>query len=243
MNDDFGIFSNYERILRKYAPLNEGLIVSHDVKKLKSKLYRTFGTKIINSYLDFDLVKKFQKSPNKYGTPVTLELQFDSITDNIKIEIDDILEFFGYYIAKQFGDDDKNPILQIEPKYGVEFIPRDWNTKFLYHLTATKNINKIFEIGLLPKNTKTTFNHTGTRTYMFYTKNINYITALSNILKRDKLEPNITLLKIKVEPWDKFYLDDTTTIANSLPYEINGIISIYTTSSFGKSDIEIIKEF
>lgn len=222
----------FNDLVEKYLPLNEGLEVSYDVERLKSKLYRTFSEKI--EMFEFDSSKKkYEKKPSKFGTALTIDVVFrNSMLGDERKKLEEILDFFGYYIAKV---KDNSTYFQIEPKYSVEFDPKEWGIEKLYHTTLKKNIPKIMKLGLIAKETQTTFNHPPDRIYLFHSKYPDVVKGWMSALARNK---NVTikdmaLLSVKVKPYIKYYLDDTATIDNK-------IISAYTMASIPSTEIEIL---
>lgn len=222
----------FNDLFEKYLPLNEGLVVSYDVEKMKSKLYRTFPEKI--EMFEFDSSKKrYEKKPSKFGTALTIDVVFKNpMLGDERKKLEAILDFFGYYIA-HVSENSKH--FQIEPKYSVEFDPKEWGIDKLYHTTLKKNIPKIMRLGLIAKETQTTFNHPPDRIYLFYSKNREVLKAWVNIIAKSKnvtLE-DMALILVQVKPYVKYYLDDTATIDNR-------IISVYTMSAIPSTEIKML---
>ena len=222
----------FNDLVERYLPLNEGLEVSYDIERLKSKLYRTYPNEI--EFLDFDFSKKkYEKKPSKFGTALTIDVGFKKpiLGDELK-HLQAILDFFGYYIAKV---KDNSTYFQIEPKYSIEFDPKEWGIEKLYHTTLKKNVPKIMRLGLIAKKTQTTFDHPPDRIYLFHSKYPDVVKGWMSALARNKnvkLE-DMVLLSVKVKPYTKYYLDDTATIDNQ-------IISVYTMSAIPSTEIEIL---
>lgn len=245
----------YKELSKRYRPLNEGLIVSYDTQKLKAKLYEILGSKITHFSIKTYSKEKYETKQSKYGTPLLLEVYVrDFNLDDFK-NVKNILNVYGYYIAnikdfkinletKAFKTEPN--YLQIEPKYGIVFNPREWNIEYLYHITTKKHLPKILKNGLNPRDTETTFYHPGDRIFLFYSKSNKIISAWKNLLARNKgLSPNeVVILKVKTLPYVTYYIDDSVTLPDPdniiADQTIQGIIGVYTTKSISPTEISVI---
>lgn len=220
----------FDDLVKEYLPLNEGLIVSYDVQKLKTKIYEVFGDKI----QEVEIIPiNLKPRDGKYGNALTIAVVFkQSILGEEREKLEKILNVFGYYISIA---DDKSKSFQIEPRYSVEFVPREWNIDALLHITPKKNISKIMKKGLLPKQSQTKFDHPPDRIYMFLPSSMDTLGVWMKILADSKkIDLNdMGVLKIKVKPYQKYYLDDTATLENEL-------LAVYTTSAIPRTDIEVL---
>lgn len=106
---------------------------SHDVEKLKSKLFKEFNDKYELEFEDYDS-GSFSMKVNKSNC---IYLSNDKILKKI-------LEFYGYYLSHV---DFKTRSLFIEPAYSKTVDLNEYHN-ICYHFTYTKNVNSILKNGL-----------------------------------------------------------------------------------------------
>lgn len=221
----------FDELVDQYLPLNEGLIVSYDVQKLKARIFELFKNKI--AYAEITPSSEFDKEDSKYGTALTIGIFFkESLLGEERKKLEKILNVFGYYISFV---NETGKSFQIEPRYTVEFIPKEWGVQSLYHITPKKNIPKIMKQGLLAKQSQTKFDHPPDRIYMFVAKTNDVLITWMKILAESKKInlDEMGVIEVKVRPYQKYYLDDTTTLDNIL-------LAVYTTTAIPITDLKVI---
>lgn len=207
--------------------ITEGLISSWDVGKLSNELQRLFGSKI-DSITPTRLPDELMQT--KSGKVCTVDVYLtEPLTSNEVDKLSSLLSLFGYTNSVAGMSTTQ---LQLEPKYPVDIGPllRQFNEKFLYHITQSKYMPKIRRTGLAPRPSETTFSHPGNRVYLLYiagddVDTINHIlTTTVNMLARNKGIPSrdMTVLRVSITPDTPYYIDDTISV---LP---RGIIGVFT---------------
>jgi hypothetical protein len=231
----------FERFLNKYfGSLNEALEFSYDVQKLKKHLQYKFQDKVKSVVIDLVPSATYETKKFKTGTPATLTLIVSTFQKEDREQLDKILEFFGYYIAKEF----KEGLYigyQIEPKHGVLFEPRQWNIAKMYHITPTKNVKSILDKGLLYNQTQTDYEHPGDRIFLFWTKSSEVLYQWAKRLGLSKGTNEISILQIDLEPYYKIYLDDTATLKD-IRKDFQSLLAVYTTSAISPTNIKLVKD-
>lgn len=180
--------------------LNEGLILSYSEDK----------------FIDI-LSKKLDISPHyfkkEYGAVIAI-LDFKIDAENIQTE----LNLTGYDLVKietdlSFSKRVARFIHSFQPRYPskIENIPQ-----YLYHITPAKNTEKILKIGLTPRNTQTSFNHSTSRIYLLASSNIDkdanriarYV-LYSRLINRE-----YTIFKISTAKDMSYYKDPSLVIGD-----------------------------
>lgn len=187
----------------------EGLIKTYPVKNLREALgirAKQLGIKKNQEYTTFTGVP--------IGIVLTVPLQ--SHIDEIK----KIVDTYGYYISLQRGE-----TVQIEPKYPIR-IPTNILPEYAYHITPKAKEKKIKQKGLSPRESETFFKHTGSRIYLFITKEENDIQELKKILAASRdLDPD-QLMTFKVNLNEPFYYIDTNLQEGIISDESFGIFTM-----------------
>ena len=189
--------------------VGEGLIKTYPVANLKKAL----GKKIKNLG-----IKKIQEYQTFTGIPIGLVLTVP-VQTHIN-EIKKILDVYGYYIGIQRGES-----IQVKPKYPFRVNKEDL-PQYAYHIASRLRIKKIFQQGLVPRDSETLFSHPGSRIYLFVSKTENDIVSLKHMLADAKnTDPNrLTVLRIDlVEP---FYYIDTNFQEGTLSDDSFGIFTV-----------------
>jgi hypothetical protein len=176
-------FENYYKwITERYTVeenliINEGLITSYPIDILLKELKRRY-TKI-----EYDQIS---------GKIIVEEIPL-----NQKESLKKKLDLYGYFIADEQVDDADSSLfgILIEPKFPSE-IPFSYlhdKIQYCYHITTDKYIDKINQIGLVPKESKREFYKTsGNRIYFLITDNPKKdLLLLKNMLKVDDQRKNI----------------------------------------------------
>jgi hypothetical protein len=234
-------FSSFIKESLQDSFLTEGLIVSYPVSKLLNQIKKEFKDKI---YYINDNLKNLPEKLNKIKseTIFTTNVEFKSdLTDAEMDRIDKICDVYGYTNSLKFVSKNR---LQLEPKYPIKmnsFI-ESLDTNNIFHVTQKKYISKIKKIGLIPKLSQTTFDHSGTRIYLMWLPKKEH-SSISNILNRWTVilsknkkvnQEDMTILKIEYLKNRDYYLDDTTLLL------AHGIFGLFTTSNIHPNDIEVL---
>lgn len=203
-NKDWIDFGRFTKSLRnKYDPLiQEGLITSYPVNNVLSMLGKKY--KNITSYIQSD---PFHKDSETAG--ISLYLKTSEINDNIINDLKRDLNVYGYFIALQDKYNDKETSFFIEPKYSFLVDKKYLKNKRCFHITHEKYLDKIFKIGLIPRNSQTHFSFNGERIYLMFSDNDYVIRKFGNVLAKSKnWEPSdLRLLEIFNHDTLDVYLD------------------------------------
>jgi hypothetical protein len=145
--------------------IEEGLGVSYGSDHLKKALLKKFK----NQILEIEDIPLFQsKLEYKFGKPNTLTALFKSSFEELN-ELKVIARAYGYSIV-QSSEVSGSKMHQLEPKYPILLEKNMLEGCRLFHVTTLKKKEKILKYGLLPKDSQTTFEHSGSRVYIFFTK-------------------------------------------------------------------------
>ena len=106
---------------------------SHDVEKLKSKLYKEFNDEYELEFNDYD---------NSSFTITTNKSNYIYLSNDKKLKR--ILDFYGYYLSDV---DLKSKKIFIEPTYSKEINLSEYHN-ICYHFTYTDNVDSILKNGL-----------------------------------------------------------------------------------------------
>jgi hypothetical protein len=125
---------------------------------------------------------------------------------------------------QELGDDLYG--IRFEPKFDIEYIPE---SRYLYHVTDGKHLDKILKIGLTPRTKSKSLYHPE-RIYL--AKSINDVLNLKTIFSFSNLESNYDLKILKIDLQDLFILlrEDS---------QFSG--GVYTTDNIPPNKIEVIK--
>jgi len=229
-------FSDYLREELEYSYLLEGVSASYDVGKLADNIKKTIGNKI--KEIQYTELPPFFKE-TKYGNVFTVNMELKKSLDEFeKNDLNSILDFFGYTESSMY----LNPLsLQIEPKYPVKIngFLKQYDNLELFHVTEKKYLNKIENMGLAPKKSKTSFSHPSNRIYyitIIYPRDKKRVlTTWKNVLSRDKkVKPSdMIILKTKFNPSHNYYFDDTSSILNM------GIIGMFSLNNVNPNDLSV----
>lgn len=219
--------------------LKEGLISSYDTETMVEKIKNIISLKI-SRIEGPNVPPSLQKT--KYGniftTNIYLKEPLSIVEDN---KINKILNIYGYTNSIKMFD---KLSLQLEPKYPVKMnkIIESKKNQILYHFTRKLYLNKIKEIGLIPKLSQTSFDHPDDRIYFMWLpysneiKTTNILNSVKNMLAKNKeiRADDMALLFTKYDPNKNYYLDDTTTVIDE------NILGIFTTNNISPKDITIL---
>lgn len=116
---------------------------------------------------------------------------------------------YGYFIAfeKPYGNEMG---FFIEPKFTFKIDSQFLKNYSLYHVTSKDKIPKIMRVGLLPKDTQTTYHHDGTRIFLMCVKgDIGVVRALKKTLSsnKGKLVEDMEIIKITPSKHMDLYID------------------------------------
>ena len=192
--------TNFQKRAEEKEKLLEGLQVSYGSTSLKSQFFSNYKSDII-FVEDVPLFADKLIEP-KFGRPNTLTFIFknDFKPDSNFYRI---LSLCGYFIVKEERDYNfdgkKTYFCQLEPKFPIEVHISNPAVKFL-HVTKKNRLDKIFQIGLTPKESQTTFKHPGNRIYLFASKHPElYIESLKSKLGLDKGIESSSLITLEVD--------------------------------------------
>lgn len=214
--------------------LNEGLITSYNIEKLKSTLETSLKDKVE--------VKLPKKDLHFYDRGFDYKaysfLMKSSNDENTIKEVQRILNLFGYNISSSEVDEKANiKYYHIEPKFPIKMnkIIEHFKIQDFYHITYDTKVNKILKQGLTPKDSQTRFHHPGNRIYLVAGP-MKGVQELLVKLSQDKKvnEKDFRILKIKYNPNADYYLDDVATILSE------DIIVVWTLKNIPPSEIKVI---
>jgi len=232
------IISNFNNEL-----LTEGLIRSVDYDFLIKKLK--------------DLFYKYGKSIRIYEnvTPILMKIVKNSFNKKLYDEFLSLLRICGYSISYHYYDFDNSPIIG-EPSVvdifsdNYEYMYLNLIKKFdienyggvpeyLYHVTDKKNVEKILEIGLVPRSKNKIEKHPD-RIYL--TDSLEGANDFKEMIQF-RFSDNIVILKInsKLLKSIKLYYDPTF-FENEKSFEESEYKAFYTYDNITPYAIEIINE-
>ena len=227
----------------KYAMNNQFLLEGHfaswDVKKLAKEIQKIFGGTVDEITCD-NLPDLFRLT--KYGSVLTVKVKlFGFPSDEQFVNFKRVVAQFGYHFALPFPLEQRSLRFQLEPRYPVkinEFL-KQTNTEFAYHVTENnKRLIKIKEFGLVPKTSRTTYNHPGNRVYLMAVDSLDKLDVWINSLAKNKgIAPkNLVTIKVKLDT-DKndYYVDDTATIV------YHNLIAMFTPQTIRPENLEFLK--
>ena len=230
----------FEKFLNKYfGTLNESLEFSYDVKKLASELRRKFTNKIHSLKTDLFPSSTYESKKAKTGTPTTIDLVVKDFDRSDSEKLNEILNFFGYYISKE-DKEDRFIGFQIEPKHGVIFEPGLWKVSKMYHITSSENTSNILNNGLLYRASQTQYDHPGDRIFLFWTKSPDVLYSWTKKLGQSKGATEMSILEVTLKPYYRLYLDDTATL-NNIQTDYCSLLAVYTTSAINPINIKLLK--
>ena len=219
--------------------ITEGYFATYSVDKLFRNFKEHFKDRI--RFEGKDVLGGLSKT--KYGVLYTFELFLATpMTEEDYKYLRDILNLFGYYISSK-ADVENEVKMLIEPRSAVDVseIMAQLNPKVLYHITVHRKLERIFNIGLTPREPETEFFHPDDRIYLLYTKDDRIIDSLAMGLARNHFltMDKMVVLSIEYDKDLKYYLDDTTTnIEFDSPY-----LGCYVIKNIRPDKIKVYKEY
>jgi len=203
--------------------LRETLTISHDLPLFINNIKKQFP--------DARVIYANNVTPKltyKHGTPYCVDMEFDHTLDHRMDDLKKTCDFHGYIITKRDGLN-----VLFEPKYPVKLNIRDMKIKWLYHITATKNLPRIQAIGLTPRDSQTSHQHTGSRIYLVYTNNVHSLSILRHRLASDKQlsQQQMSVLRVDASGVESMFFDEnaTTPAAN--------ILALFTTINISPNNV------
>ena len=202
-------------------------LMTHDSDKLINQIKKYFPD--IKFEVSSVLSRKSLK--NKYDNQSFL-LSCEELSDILKLkknkDFEELLQFYNYYITKEFYDS-----LVISPLYSEKVNDIVYKNEYLYHFTTSDNDKSILENGLRIKKGKS-YRYFPKRIYLYSTnkeitsdKNLpkKFINKIIN--KEDKENYGLTIFKIDKDKLSNidFYTDDymeekeSVYIYNNIPAE------------------------
>lgn len=237
LNEDQLIsFADHMKYSMNNQFLLEGHFASWDVKKLADEIYKIFGGTV--DEISYDNLPELFKS-TKYGNVFTIKLKlFGFPTDKQFQELKRVVDQFGYHFALPFPLEQRSLRFQIEPRYPVKInnYLKQNGFEFAYHVTEDnkQRLEKIKTIGLVPKTSRTTYNHPGNRIYLMVTKSQDRLDLWKQTLAKNKgLDLKTIEVKLDLENND-YYVDDTATIPH---YDI---LAIFTPQNIKPENLKFL---
>lgn len=225
--NEFGFLLNESSSYKDYSNLYESFFKyqynrpyyfcdNHTYENYQKGIYESLKThdiqKFTNALYDYCVSIRIIY-PENYGT-----LSIIADDDSDKVLIEQLCQFYGYYITTSEYNAEKLYIYIIEATYGYKDVTDKVYNEFngiVYHITTISHIHKIKQIGLIPKHLDKKVTHPG-RIYFTTDSNIQSLYSLGQqlykkryrwcILKVDLNKmPNNTKLKFYVDPaYEKF---------------------------------------
>lgn len=213
--------------------LMEGYFMTYPTDKIVKYLSKRYG--------DYASIHVFE---NENNVEVFL-ISFYNDEDSEKIITKD-MALCGYFPSiSHLSDDGKLKYIQFEPRYQNKINELVQDEEYIYHLTPTNKVRKIFKNGLTPKTNNKLFKYPD-RIYFFLHEPdkddcLDLIEQFyKEELKKAKLDKNYT-------PYTDSYTllaIDTEQIKNcNFFYDPNLWDAIYTKDNIPSSAIEIVDEF
>lgn len=247
LSDQLKGFPNFAKMFRdvlaeelQQTYLEEGLIASWDIEKLIKKISNIIGEKVLE--VQKTTLPDFLKDTN-YGEVFTVNIFLkEKLTEEETNQVDQLLELFGYTNALWIESNGLQ--LQLEPKYPVKLNEpiKQSPDNYLFHITQKKSLDKIKEIGLVPRPSETKFQHPGNRIYLLWLPTVKNKGLIVNALVKQlannkKMEvKDFAVIMLKYNPKYDYYLDDTATLLDQK------IIAMFATNNINpKEIIKIIK--
>lgn len=203
-------YANNDLINQKDEFINEGLIHTYDIEKVKDMVCRKFDL-LPNQ---FHIEKRYD---NNVITDICMIILKSDISNNFIGEIKHFMQTCGYFEAFKKRYLKNNIVLTFEPRFSKD-ISNEIKNKYenLFHATPTIYVEKILRNGLVPKNNNTLFFYPS-RIYCMRGNNLSnsQINVLKNVQKQ-RLSNNhfdnneYTILKIETSKLSdniKFYVD------------------------------------
>lgn len=237
--DQLMSFADHMKYVMNNQFLLEGHFASWDIKKLAKEIQKIFGG-AIDEITCSNLPDLFKST--KYGNVLTVKVKlFIFPSDEQFASLKRVVAQFGYHFALPFPLEQRSLRFQLEPRYPVkinEFL-KQINIEFAYHVTENnKRLRKIKEFGLVPKTSRTTYNHPGNRIYLMSADSLDKLDAWINSLAKNKgvAPKNLVTIKVKLDT-DKndYYVDDTATIV------YHNLIAMFTPQTIRPENLEFLK--
>jgi hypothetical protein len=198
-------FRTFSEDISEEQRITESLITSYDTVKLFKTLEKEFGAGMVTTG-QINMPNEIPKQlfTTNYGTVFGLVIFIKNYTKNYKPKIDKILKLFGYHsIGEEFYDNNTTIKLSLEPSHPI-IINNILNPKinYIYHVTLNKNLPKIEKIGLAPRDSKTTFTHSGSRIYFMISTSPIAAVLMGDALARDRgqILSDYALLRVEYNP-------------------------------------------
>jgi hypothetical protein len=207
----------------EYEILMEGLQYSHQSDVVLKSLTREFGGLIYGNISLASAHINKQTKPKEY-------IDIYHLKDlNENDEFMSRMKFFGYHFVStkmvtqkelaSVGIRTNQPFLYMssfEGSYPTS-IKRQNLPDVLFHITNKKNVPQIKKMGLLPKQSATSFNHPANRIYLFSTTNPNndiprLIKSLSDNTETPKEDYRVLRIVDYFPNHEKFFLDPSMDV-------------------------------
>jgi hypothetical protein len=229
------LFDKIHETYRDEYKINEGLIYTHPLSSVFNILGKKFEI-FVDKKTNIFYVRLLNEKINKENF------------QNLLITANNLGWFCAGFTTDLFGTlkFDENEILKLLEKNSIRSLELLFNAKFdvmidkvpefLYHLTTTNKIEKIFKRGLSPKTYSKNSSHPE-RIYFLIDKDYAKSLAVQFYEKTGNL--NYTLLKINcfyVKPYIRLFNDSMFTADNGK------IIAYYTLNNIPPHAIEVEKE-
>lgn len=164
-----------------YDLVNEGLITSYP-RSVVVRYLINMGNKFKTFYVENaeDILDEEPISIQAVPSLVTIE-EFNK-------ELNNKLSVYGYFVGKTTRISDVVYRLSIEIKLPELLDASSLDNDNIYHITHRKHLDKIMRIGLIPKDSTTSFTHPGGRIYMIQTASKILLDRLKSELLKNRLK-------------------------------------------------------
>lgn len=221
----------YESLL-----LQEGLIASYDIDLLSKKIQQVLKDRLIKiAYKNLSDVF----GSTSYGKPFTLTIEVISWNPN---EITTLLNTFGYFISEEYTEGESSIVI-IEPKVPVKINPflKEKKLSKAYHITPKIHLEKIFQIGLVTKLSKTSFAHTGSRIYLAIPARKEFLKPMVNMLAKDRGDSmeDYAVLEVSLNWNQPYFLDDNAT---TLMQRFVAILAFFTPIPISPVNFSVLSD-
>ena len=145
--------------------LREGLEKSFPLDMLKSRLWKSLG-------------KRVYMQPDATGFSLNVRIE-GTLTVEERRKLQQVMDLCGYHVGRleAWG-------VRLEPKHPI-LMSREELPELAYHATPDYNVDRIQRIGLMPRDSRTTFKHPGNRIYLFVAEDPRDAVALKLSIKKN----------------------------------------------------------
>ena len=230
--------------MREWLFLHEGIIASYGVSHLINSISNNFAGK----YVRYEDVKRYEDKPTKYGNAKVVRILTRLLDKREKEIFYHICDVYGYIITTEktlniYGTNCE--MITVEQKYPQEIKVSDI-THPIVHISPPDSQEKIEKYGLIPKKSKSTFNHTG-NVYLLIVSDFSILPKVAKMLEKNRNEKlgktkydftNWVYYKINLEPNRTLYFDNMFLDEGEIDPRF---YSVYSKEPISKNNIEKLK--